>query len=147
MLVEPPLICEVVQADLEQTHGVIEVVDAQSFWQCLDACYRDPMSVSTRDICNLYLALAIGALMRPGSFAAPDEPASKPAGKVSEERAQSLFEAAKAMVHGWSGLDDADMWSVQALTLLAVYHLTLSKRNSAEAYHGTSKPPELIGMQ
>lgn len=52
------------------------------------------------------------------------------------DRAEIFFRNAKLLGDPTSGFEDADFWSVQALTLMAVYMLSVSKRNAAYAYFG-----------
>lgn len=52
------------------------------------------------------------------------------------DRAELLFREAKHLGDPLSGFEDADFWSVQALCLISVYMLAVSKRNAAYAYYG-----------
>lgn len=52
------------------------------------------------------------------------------------DRAELFFRSARSMCDRDSGFEDADFWSVQALSLMTVYMLAVSKRNRAYAYLG-----------
>lgn len=52
-----------------------------------------------------------------------------------------FFRTAKLLGDPVTGFEDADFWSVQALSLMAVYMLAVSKRNAAYAYFGMLSPP------
>lgn len=51
-------------------------------------------------------------------------------------RAESFFRSAKSLADPVSGFEDADFWSIQALILMSLYMLAISKRNAAYAYYG-----------
>lgn len=53
-------------------------------------------------------------------------------------REEYFFRTAKFLGDPVSGFEDADFWSVQALSLMAIYMLAVSKRNAAYAYFGAS---------
>jgi len=52
------------------------------------------------------------------------------------DQAELFFRSAKCFIDPLTGFEDADLWSVQALLLMSVYMLSVSKRNAAWAYHG-----------
>lgn len=52
------------------------------------------------------------------------------------ERADTLFRAAKCLSDPLNGVEHADLWMIQAWTLMAFYMLIISKRNAAYAYCG-----------
>ena len=54
-------------------------------------------------------------------------------------QADVFFSNAKGFADPSTGFEDADIESVQALVLMTVYMLTISKRNAAYAYIGTSR--------
>jgi hypothetical protein len=60
------------------------------------------------------------------------------------DRAELFFRSARSMCDPDSGFEDADFWSVQALSLMTMYMLVVSKRNRAYADLGkrlaTSSP-------
>ncbi len=51
-------------------------------------------------------------------------------------RAELFFRSAKSLADPVSGFEDADFWSIQALLLMALYMLAISKRNASYAYFG-----------
>lgn len=102
----------------------------------MDKCYSDPLTIDHIFLCHLNLVFAIGL-----SFATP-EPGSLEAGIIDSLRARHpdqseiFFLNAKTINNPVIGLEDADLWSVQALLLMALYMLLKSKRNPAFAYIG-----------
>jgi hypothetical protein len=50
--------------------------------------------------------------------------------------AEMFYRSAKLLGDPVSGFEDADLWSVQALVLMSIYTLAISKRNAAYAYYG-----------
>ncbi|KAF6834287.1 fungal specific transcription factor domain-containing protein [Colletotrichum musicola] len=118
------------------THGLIEIFNRPAFEKSLDACYSDPLAAQSSFLCLLYLTFAIGmALATP----LPNSKADAIFKKLRSDefdRAELFFRSAKALGDPISGFEDADFWSVQALSLMAVYMLAVSKRNAAYAYFG-----------
>ncbi|CCC05925.1 hypothetical protein SMACR_00140 [Sordaria macrospora] len=55
---------------------------------------------------------------------------------TKQDMAELFFRSAKSMCDPEYGFEDADFWSIQALCLMTVYMLTVSKRNTAYAYLG-----------
>lgn len=52
------------------------------------------------------------------------------------DRAELFYLDAKHLSDPSSGFEDAGFWSIQALTLMSVYMLAVSRRNAAYAYAG-----------
>jgi hypothetical protein len=52
------------------------------------------------------------------------------------DRAELFYLDAKHLTDPSSGFEDAGFWSIQALTLMSVYMLAVSRRNAAYAYAG-----------
>ncbi|KAJ8132351.1 hypothetical protein O1611_g1267 [Lasiodiplodia mahajangana] len=118
------------------TAGVIEVFNKHAFLKSVDECYKDPLCVSPSLLCLLYLVFAIGLVMA-APFPGSDEAAV--IDKLRSERtnrAESFFRSAKSLADPVSGFEDADFWSIQALLLMSIYMLAISKRNAAYAYYG-----------
>ncbi|KAK4043233.1 fungal-specific transcription factor domain-containing protein [Parachaetomium inaequale] len=118
------------------TCGLIEILDRASFLRSVEECYRDPPSASNYFLCNLYLVLALGLLLAapvPGSH---DEDVVQRQLAAQPDRAELFFRSARSMCDPGAGFEDADFWSIQALSLMTIYMLILSKRNRAYAYLG-----------
>ncbi|KAI1193070.1 fungal-specific transcription factor domain-containing protein [Nemania serpens] len=118
------------------TAGFIEVFNKDAFLKSVDECYKDPLSVSPSLLCLLYLVFAIGLVMA-APFPGSDEAAVIE--KLRSERtsrAESFFRNAKSLADPVSGFEDADFWSIQALLLMSLYMLAVSKRNASYAYYG-----------
>ena len=52
------------------------------------------------------------------------------------DQAELFYNNARDLRDPTTGFENADFWSVQALLLMAIYTLTVSKRNAAFAYCG-----------
>ena len=106
----------------------------------VDKCYSDPLTVDHIFLCHLNLVFAIGL-----AFSTP-EPGSLEHEIIASLRAkypdqsEVFYLNAKSINNPIIGLEDADLWSVQALLLMALYMLQKSKRNPAFAYVGTAVP-------
>lgn len=106
----------------------------------MDRCYSDPLTVEYTFLCHLNLVFAIGL-----SFATP-EPGTREAEIIDSLRAnypdqsETFFLNAKSINNPIIGFEDADLWSIQALLLMALYMLLKSRRNPAFAYIGIALP-------
>jgi hypothetical protein len=118
-----------------QTHGLVHVFDRESFFTALDATYDDPLNVDSAWLCQLNLVFAIGLMLaspKPGS----DESMIISKLEQHADQAEVFYLNAKNLNDPWTGFEDADFWSIQALLLMSVYMLTKSKRNTAFALLG-----------
>ncbi|RYC58363.1 hypothetical protein CHU98_g7846 [Xylaria longipes] len=118
------------------TAGFIEVFNKHAFLKSVEECYKDPLGVTPSLLCLLYLVFAIGLVM-----AAPSPGSDEAAviDKLRDERsnrAELFFRSAKSLADPVSGFEDADFWSIQALLLMSLYMLSISKRNASYAYYG-----------
>lgn len=96
----------------------------------------DPLSSSNDFLCKLFMVLALGLLLAapvPGSH---EEAVVQKQLSAQPNRAELFFRSARSMSDPSAGFEDADFWSIQALSLMTVYMLILSKRNTAYAYLG-----------
>ena len=119
-----------------KTCGLVEVLDRKAFENVVAACYDDPLSVDAPSLCLVYLALAIGLVMATSVPDSLEDAVVKPIRADPVNRAEVFFRSAKSLGDQVSGFEDADFWSVQALSLMSVYMLATSKRNAAYAYCG-----------
>jgi hypothetical protein len=120
-----------------QTTGLIEVFDRRSFMGQLTRCYQDPLAADPAVLCLLNLVFAVGlVLSRPVSGSEEELVIRRLRGNKEINRAEVFFRNAKGLADPVSGFADADFWSVQALLLMAIYMLSVSKRNAAYAYYG-----------
>jgi hypothetical protein len=60
------------------------------------------------------------------------------------DRAEVFYWNAKNLSDPSTGFEDAGFWSVQALTLMTVYMLAVSKRNAAFAYFGKTESDDFF---
>lgn len=119
--------------------GLIHVFDRQIFLAITQSCYDDPLSVDNHTVCHLYLVFAIGLVL---ANPAADTEEAKIVDRLRKDTrtdwAEVLYRSAKLLGDAVSGFEDAGLWSVQALILMSVYTLAISKRNAAYAYYGQS---------
>ncbi|CZS93758.1 uncharacterized protein RCO7_09432 [Rhynchosporium graminicola] len=117
-------------------NGLIEVCDAKTFMMTLDQCYTDPLKIDPDWLCLLHLIFAIGLVMAspiPGSF--EDSIIKRLRANPSVDQAEVFYANAKHLNDPSTGFEDSGFWSIQALTLMTVYMLAVSRRNAAYAYH------------
>ncbi|RKU40062.1 hypothetical protein DL546_000525 [Coniochaeta pulveracea] len=119
------------------TMGLIDVFDKKWFEGSMETCYTDPLRVDTCTICLLYLVFAIGlVLANPAPNTEEATIIDRMRSDTSTEWAEMFYRSAKLLGDPVSGFEDSDLWSIQALILMSVYMLTISKRNAAYAYYG-----------
>lgn len=97
----------------------------------------DPLKVDPNWLCLLNLVFAIGLVMATPAFGSTDAVVIDKLRKQRYDQAEIFYTNAKSLNDPIIGFEDADFWSVQALFLVAIYMLTVSKRNTAFAYFGT----------
>lgn len=103
-------------------------------------CYADPLNVDPSWLCLLYLTFAIGlvtAIPTPGTR---EDAVIQKLRADPVDRAEMFYSDAKHLSDPLAGFEDAGFWSIQALTLMSVYMLTVSKRNAAYALFGRISP-------
>lgn len=121
--------------------------DEKAFLEMMNRCYLDPLTVDHIFLCHLNLVFAIGL-----SFATP-EPGTPEAEIIDSLRAnypdqsEIFFLNAKSINNPLIGFEDADLWSIQALLLMALYMLLKSRRNLAFAYIGIALPILAVLLQ
>ncbi|KAK0630541.1 fungal-specific transcription factor domain-containing protein [Bombardia bombarda] len=118
------------------TCGLIEIFDKKAFIDSIDSCYSDPLSASNYLLCHLFLVLALGLVLAAPAPGSGEEAVIKRQHDAKMDRAELFFRSARAMCDTDTGFEDADFWSVQALSLMTLYMLAVSKRNTAYAYIG-----------
>ncbi|KAK3692563.1 fungal-specific transcription factor domain-containing protein [Podospora appendiculata] len=118
------------------TCGLIEVFDKRLFLESIEVCYADPPSASNYVLCHLYLVLALGLVLSAPVPGSEQETIIRRQQATRPDRAELFFRSARSMCDTDTGFEDADFWSVQALSLMTVYMLAVSKRNTAYAYLG-----------
>ncbi|KAK2064494.1 fungal-specific transcription factor domain-containing protein [Colletotrichum caudatum] len=118
------------------TRGLIEVFNRAAFEKSLETCYSDPLAAQSSFLCLLYLTFAIGTVLGTPLPGSKQDDIFKKLRASDYDRAELFFRSAKALGDPITGFEDADFWSVQALSLMAVYMLAVSKRNAAYAYFG-----------
>ncbi|KAH0527899.1 hypothetical protein TsFJ059_002822 [Trichoderma semiorbis] len=124
------------QSYFVNTNALIELFDRATFYQYLDACYSTPMEVNSSTLCLVYLTLAIGFVLATPAPNSPEELMMKSFPEGPEGRAETLFRAAKCLSDPLNVAEHADLWTIQAWTLMAFYMLIVSKRNAAYTYCG-----------
>ncbi|KAI2642523.1 hypothetical protein GGS21DRAFT_486344 [Xylaria nigripes] len=118
------------------TAGFIEVFNKHAFLKSVDECYKDPLGVTPSLLCLLYLVFAIGLVMAAPFPGSDDSAVIDKLRSERANRAELFFRSAKSLADPVSGFEDADFWSIQALLLMSLYMLAVSKRNASYAYYG-----------
>ncbi|KEY70244.1 hypothetical protein S7711_04353 [Stachybotrys chartarum IBT 7711] len=123
-------------ANADKTMGILELFGRQAFGRCLDRYYTSQSSMGKPELCLVYLTFAIGLAMATPAPNTPEYFVITRLRSGNVDRAEAFFRAARSLADPVSGFEDADLWSVQALALMSVYTLAVSRRNTAYAYHG-----------
>jgi hypothetical protein len=117
--------------------GLLDVFDRQAFLASVESCYTNPLQVENSSLCLLYLVLAIGlVLAHPASNTDEATIINRLRSDKGTDWAEMFYRSAKLCGDPVTGFEDADLWSVQALVLMSVYTLAISKRNAAYSYYG-----------
>lgn len=122
-------------ADHQQTSGFCQVFDG-AFIGNLDRYYSDPLHVDHTWLCLFHLTLAIGLVL---ATPLPGTQADVVIRKLRADpidQAELFYSNARDLCDPTTSFENADFWSVQVLLLMAIYTLTVSKRNAAFAYCG-----------
>ncbi|KAI1378226.1 fungal-specific transcription factor domain-containing protein [Hypoxylon crocopeplum] len=118
------------------TSGFIEVLNRKDFFQTVQECYNDPLSVDRPLLCILNLVFAIGLVIARPSQGTDEAVVIQTLHSEPINRAELFFRNAKNLYGPVSGFEDADFWSIQALLLMSLYMLAVSKRNASYVYYG-----------
>ncbi|KAI1106286.1 fungal-specific transcription factor domain-containing protein [Jackrogersella minutella] len=118
------------------TSGFVEVLDRKNFLQSLEGFYKAPLRISQPDLCILNLVFAIGLVISCPSRGTDEAVVIQQLHSEPANRAELFFRNAKNLYDPVSGFEDADFWSIQALLLMSIYTLTVSKRNASYIYYG-----------
>ncbi|KAK3380179.1 fungal-specific transcription factor domain-containing protein [Lasiosphaeria ovina] len=125
-----------VESYFTNTCGLMEVFDKTAFINSVNACYKDQLLATNFFLCHLYLVLALGLLFATPIPGSREEIVIQKQLASKLDRAELFFRSARSMSDPGAGFEDADFWSIQALSLMTVYMLAVSKRNTAYAYLG-----------
>jgi hypothetical protein len=125
-----------VDAFFINTHGLLQVFNRDDFFQKLEQCYFDPLSMESSWLCILNLVFAIGLTMATPLSGSPEALIIDKLRSEHLDRAESFYLTAKNLNDPLTGLEDQDFWSVQALLLMSFWMLAKSKRNTAFALLG-----------
>ncbi len=120
---------------------MIEVFDRKEFLAVVDTCYTDPLTVDPNWLCLMYLTFAIGLVMAAPTAGSAESIIIQKLRAEEVDRAEVFYADAKSLGDPASGFEDAGFWSIQALTLMSVYMLAVSKRNASYAYYGMLSSP------
>ena len=118
--------------------------DEKAFLEQVEKCYSDPLTVDHIFLCHLNLVFAIGL-----TFATP-VPGTREAEVIGSlrtkypDQSEIFYANAKSINNPFVGFEDADLWSIQALLLMALYMLLKTQRNPAFAYIGIALPLQAI---
>src|SRR4051812_4673360 len=123
-------------ANIEQTNGLIEVFNPDAFLKDVEKCYANPLGVEADWLCLLNLTFAIGLVMATPLPGTEEETIIENLRAEPVDRSEVFYSNAQHLSDPTTGFEDAGFKSIQALALMSVYTLTVSKRNAAYAYYG-----------
>ncbi|KAI9883148.1 MAG: hypothetical protein M1823_005079, partial [Watsoniomyces obsoletus] len=118
------------------TQGLLEVFDRTAFSSGLDASYRDPLNVDPQWLCLLNLVFAVGLVLACFPVGTDEARLIERLRNDPLDRAEMFYHNAKTLSDPLTAFEDAGIWSIQALLLMTVYMLAISKRNTAFALLG-----------
>ena len=101
----------------------------------LETYYSEPLAVNDVFLCHLNLVLAIGLLFATPKVGTNDAHDIDRLRSSYPDQSETFFRTAKSLSPA-TNLEDGDIWSIQALLLMALYLLTKSIRNPAYNYIG-----------
>ncbi|KAL7626305.1 hypothetical protein AAE478_003076 [Parahypoxylon ruwenzoriense] len=125
-----------IDAFFTNTSGFIELFNKKEFLQTVEECYNEPLSITQPQLCILNLVFAIGLVVAHPAQGTDEEVTIQNLHSEPVNRAELFFRSAKILYDPVSGFEDADFWSIQALLLMSLYTLAVSKRNASYAYYG-----------
>ncbi|KAI5867986.1 fungal-specific transcription factor domain-containing protein [Durotheca rogersii] len=125
-----------VESFFTNTSGLIEVFNKSEFLQSVEECYNEPLSIGQPLLCVLNLVFAIGLVIARPPEGTDDAAVVQNLHSEPISRAELFYQNAKSIHDPVSGFEDGDFWSIQALLLMSLYMLSVSKRNAAYAYYG-----------
>lgn len=103
----------------------------------LETCYADPLTVDPSWLCLLHLTFALGLVMAAPLPGSDEEVIIQKLKAGGVDRAHVFYLNARSLSDPLStGFEDSGFWSIQALALMTIYMLAISKRNTAYAYYG-----------
>ena len=93
----------------------------------------------------MYLVLAIGLVLQPHSMSIQTDGTFNTLSPSHIDHAELLFRSAKFLGECVSGFENGDLWSVQALCLMGVYQMMVSRWNAAYVYIGEQSTHITLG--
>lgn len=103
------------------------------FYQVLDSYYENILEVKPSDLCIIFLVLSIGLIMATPAPNTPEEEIVGLLRATSTHSADAFFKSAMLICDPDK---EADLWSVQALSLMSVYNLAVCRNEAAYFSHG-----------
>ncbi|KAI1452249.1 fungal-specific transcription factor domain-containing protein [Annulohypoxylon moriforme] len=125
-----------VDSFFSNTSGLIDVFNKKDFLRSVDECYNNPLNTNQPLLCILNLVFAIGLAIAPPLRGNNDATIIDNLHSGSANRAELFYRNAENIYRPVSGFEDADFWSIQALLLMSLYKLVVSKRNASYFYYG-----------
>ncbi|KAI1096408.1 fungal-specific transcription factor domain-containing protein [Rostrohypoxylon terebratum] len=125
-----------VDSFFKNTSGLIDIFNKSDFFRSVDACYKDPLNTDQPLLCILNLVFAIGLAIACPMRGTQEASIIRNLHNEPTSRAELFYRNAEGIFNPVSGFEDADFWSVQALLLMSLYKLVVSKRNASYLYYG-----------
>lgn len=127
-----------VDAFFANTKGFLHIFDQTAFTQLVERVYDNPLSAEPSLLCLLNLVFANGLQMRTNSrhISAQEERIIKRLTGNGTIQSEAFFVTAKNLRDPVAGFEDGGVTSIQALLLMTLYMLSVSKRNTAWVYSG-----------
>ncbi|CAK7230154.1 hypothetical protein SCUCBS95973_007476 [Sporothrix curviconia] len=118
------------------TISLIAVFDRREFEAEVACCYANPLRADSRFLCLLNLTMAIGLILATPAPGTTEDNIVRSIRVQTHDQAEIFFRSAKCLANPLENIEEIDFWSVQALSLITVYMLAASRRNTAYSFHG-----------
>lgn len=129
------------------TSGFVEIFSKREFLLSVDQCYKEPLKISLPGLCILNLVFAIGLVIAHPGQGNDEEEVIQTLQSEPANRAELFFRNARAIYDPVLGIEEADFWSVQALLLVSLYMLAVSRRNASYVYCGMAvRSAQALGL-
>lgn len=103
--------------------------------ETLQSYHADHRTADEAWLCLLHLVLAIGLAMASPIPGTQEFTVIEDLRSGNGRRAEELYCDAKDLSDHAGGLESGEFWSIQALAMMSVYNLAVSRRNLASANH------------
>ncbi|CAK7218723.1 hypothetical protein SBRCBS47491_003607 [Sporothrix bragantina] len=125
-----------IESYFANTISLIAIFNRHEFEAEVASCYTNPLRADSRFLCLLNLTMAIGLILATPEPGTVEDAIVRSIRDQTHDQAEIFFRSAKCLANPLDNIEETDFWSVQALSLITVYMLAASRRNTAYSFHG-----------